>query len=1445
MIKIPQLLSQLMEAFQKANPKVIVRTPFTPHQNHLLKVLIKKYKETQSDLWLGKLAKLYLKFLSDGDDKAYMKARKLVAKTPSITPLVRNNILDKESKLVFKTPSVPGPARLCRVPFYPVRDENAWSSRFLEIDSASPSRQAFGIDELGDDPILAVGPWLSTSDTTSVGPYNMMTRKIEFGAYRLIGLEIAAHYGTRYIGAVVAGSDATGSITIDGAPTAATGTITASGPTAVSATADIVVGGTTSTSATATITIDGTASPATGSITVPSDGTAGTIDISFPGAETASTGQFGFLYSVGATTTAADDGIIGIPADGTGASVNMQFLNSGTPIVDGDTVTFPLVSSGTIITRTYTARTTPSGPLEFQASADCSVVAASFKSVLEADFIFASIPYFYVTILGSTPTVASFTVQASPFSSSTLLNGQAVTSSAPVTVVKVASFSGATNAGFDATESFTVEDTLGATTTFTFQDAAPLVANGIFTSTSNFVVAGRIATAVNALANFTASQTSLGVVTMAQTIQGSSGNTDITLVPDPNPLVITSSFSTGTDVIPDGCIFTLTDTSGVDHTLTATLNAPGANEFQVLSTSSIANFETSVTNYRNAVNALADFSASAPVFAGAVVRTGAFTVTQGTAGRNGDTAIGSTGISVGTNVTITDFTGGASKVSVDTTFTLTDTEGTSATFVGKDTVTSPSTQFLVGSDETATLTSIQSALVANAIKITLAGNTFTQTVLGSLGNTTPSTGGTDPTEITFSAATFTGGTDAGVDGDTVEVIDVDGTTATLRIISAGSTPGEDQIENTGYRDDLAQNTATQIDRYTNLDISTSVVGNVVTLTQDANGSAGNTTITEVGTSFTVANFTGGTDVFPQGQSFSITDGDSPTSSATFTATASSESATQFISNASQTETAVSLAKAIGLSTIRVNADYLGNVVTLTQQDSGTNGNNATPTKTGGTATISTFSGGTNTIGAGTITINNTIGPAANFVAGTDFTNVGTNNDVASSLATAITGSPNISATASGNTVTVSQNEVGTVGNVETLSSSVAEITAPATFSGGIDNISVAGYVDQFGNPTVATTVTVEDSFGVSQTFTAVRSGGGATDFTVSQVDPSQSMDNLRDQINAFAFDVSGISIGSTITLTQGTNGPDGNTTITTNEATELTVAGFSGGTYSVEIGSTITLTATDGTSATFTAVDGVPGADEYQVDPVVATTITNLNNAIVANGIAITGVAASPTLNLTQDVAGLGGNTSIVIGSDPSSTLSAVDFTGGTNNSVNLTSDLSPVSLSIRELTVYNGDNILVVEDSEAVSAGEFNILNRPETFQFEYEYPAGSAFVPTGQPAAPLSKFKRDASYKFIGLRDQPIVDPNTQVFVKVEGFLATLPTYQGAYPANTPAAKVPPISMSINLIVDLLEDKIFGDPIVPSPASRPAANIKLGKIDVGNNRIIVTNAQTKKPKI
>jgi hypothetical protein len=281
----------------------------------------------------------------------------------------------------------------------------------------------------------------------------------------------------------------------------------------------------------------------------------------------------------------------------------------------------------------------------------------------------------------------------------------------------------------------------------------------------------------------------------------------------------------------------------------------------------------------------------------------------------------------------------------------------------------------------------------------------------------------------------------------------------------------------------------------------------------------------------------------------------------------------------------------------------------------------------------------------------------------------------------------------------------------------------------------------------------------------------------------------------------------------------------------------------VSAGSTISLTDSAGLTVIFSPVTSGAVAPQFNiVQTTPLATMTNFANAVTAIGALTITAVAGLTVNLTQNVGGLAGNTPIV--SPVPVELLAVGFTGGTAGVIGLglANPLSPIGITIRELTVYNGDNILVVEDSESVGANDFNILDRPETFQYTYGF-GGFGITPQGQPAVTLQGFKNEHDYKFIGFRDQPIVETNSQVFVKVEAFINAILAFVGPYPVGPPLPKIPPIPFSMNLVVDMLDDSIFGDPLVPSPASRSAANIKLGKLDLGHDEIVITNAVTRDP--
>jgi hypothetical protein len=1450
-MNIGQLLGIVNSIYHKATQSERVTT-FTDADEHLLDQAIKQHKVIGTNKSLTEIVIVYLYILSQGNIEAVEKGKVAVSQSGIVPPSIRNNILHTTSKLVFKVPSVPGPARFCRVPFYPLRDEDSWTSRFLNIDTSTPSRQSFGIDEIGDDPILGVGPWLSTSDTTKAGPYTMVTRKVEFGAYRLVGLEIAAHNGARYIGAVDDGTAATGSVTITGSPAAATGTVEATGPTAVAAAGEVDVVGTGS-SATGSVQFTGSPSQATGSIRVEDDGDRANVRLRLTGSEAAATAIIDL-------SNGANSGVNTIqfsPGAGASGLISFGFAN----LSSGDSVQLQN-GDGTHgvsqVIELYRAGT------EFAIGANIDATATNLQNAINANSTFSA-----------SYNTANNRMQITQNTGGTFgnnANGSNISASG--FTPSITQFGGGTDA-FQIGSVITVRDLSGNDRNLTAVDGgATPIAGQFATSGDTTTVANRVSVALIPLIS------PGGTLTIASVTNG------IRLTFDPGylPLTFISENSTvnsptisgsltpstaGFDVMDTDTEIAISDVAGNTYTFapqpagTSVPSAPNRTAF-----TTTANSSSTATNLLNAINGSAgDFSAT--------LVSKRITVTLDDIGRQGNnialayqTISGDPFAGLGPRPasTIFDqfdtaFSGGVSPVTGGEIFRLTATDDTVYTYIANNSAAT-STTFPSNGGMDDTSTGIQDMLTAQGLFpfVVTTDNpptevvlTVSQTELGTAGNSKSVTSTTSSIQFSndFGSSysqtnTFVAnGSDAVTSGQIVTLEPTDGGVATEIVFS--TTPNSKQVQTSGLASDVASSLASIINSTT--DFSAVVNGGddqLVDITQNTAGSAGNTTIVEnpVTNQLGSTNFTGGTDTYTIGDTITIVNTDGTSTAFTASATQGTGSSTDF-QTGTQSLCATNLAERINnhSATFDVTATVSTNTVNLTQDETGSAGNTTITATTPADLTITNFTGGTDKVTPGTtVTVEDANGTSVVFTgvasgAGANqFNTSGSANDIALSLASSINGNAFfVTATASGSSVELDMDTVGTVGNGQTLTSSATgEISVTSAFSGGVDNV------------TDGTTITVIDSSGPpggEVTFTARNTVVAATDFQIDNVDPSNTITNFVGAVNTNPFDVTGIGVGTTATLTQGTNGPDGNQTIATSDSDEFTVAGFTGGTYSVLLGTTITLTDTNGTTATIEAVDGATTATTFDVQPTISDTLDNLNTAIGLAGLDMTGTNSDPTLNLLQNVDGATGNTPIGI-ADAGGTVTAVSFTGGTNASLNLVSDLSPIALSIRELTVYNGDNILIVEDSESVPVESFNVLNRPETFQYDYRF-GGVPIVPTGQPAATLSNFKNNSGYKFIGLRDQPIVDPNTQVFVKVEGFIADQPGYNGAYPADTPLPKIPPVSLSINLVVDLLEDKIFGDPAIPSPASRPGANIKLGVERRGQTRFILTNSTVKKPKL
>ena len=140
------------------------------------------------------------------------------------------------------------------------------------------------------------------------------------------------------------------------------------------------------------------------------------------------------------------------------------------------------------------------------------------------------------------------------------------------------------------------------------------------------------------------------------------------------------------------------------------------------------------------------------------------------------------------------------------------------------------------------------------------------------------------------------------------------------------------------------------------------------------------------------------------------------------------------------------------------------------------------------------------------------------------------------------------------------------------------------------------------------------------------------------------------------------------------------------------------------------------------------------------------------------------------------------------------------DNKVN--SIVKNVGIAVANLQVYNGAQLFVVPSAKFIDASTFRVI------------PGGDAYGDAANNymrTLPLTHNNRGR--QFIGLRDYPVIERNTTLTIDVQAFCDAL----------QPRAEIT-VPITISLIVDILEDRVFGDVPVPSPASRGGAVVKVG---------------------
>jgi hypothetical protein len=139
----------------------------------------------------------------------------------------------------------------------------------------------------------------------------------------------------------------------------------------------------------------------------------------------------------------------------------------------------------------------------------------------------------------------------------------------------------------------------------------------------------------------------------------------------------------------------------------------------------------------------------------------------------------------------------------------------------------------------------------------------------------------------------------------------------------------------------------------------------------------------------------------------------------------------------------------------------------------------------------------------------------------------------------------------------------------------------------------------------------------------------------------------------------------------------------------------------------------------------------------------------------------------------------------------------------------SDIAITLKNFQLYNGQQLFVVDSEFEMSAMTFDIL--PSDVARNSGLTSGPTYV-----ELPFN-YRRRMSRFFTGMRDQPLVDSNATIYIMVEAFWAR------------PQASDVSVPFTLNAVIDFLEDKVYGDPKNPSPASRAGANVKLGTRELG----------------
>jgi hypothetical protein len=154
------------------------------------------------------------------------------------------------------------------------------------------------------------------------------------------------------------------------------------------------------------------------------------------------------------------------------------------------------------------------------------------------------------------------------------------------------------------------------------------------------------------------------------------------------------------------------------------------------------------------------------------------------------------------------------------------------------------------------------------------------------------------------------------------------------------------------------------------------------------------------------------------------------------------------------------------------------------------------------------------------------------------------------------------------------------------------------------------------------------------------------------------------------------------------------------------------------------------------------------------------------------------------------------------------------------TAQVVGVGISVKSLQVYNGEQILLPVGELDVNG--FTILDVTDS------YPGISSLnLPAFMQSGPYNP--RSADRYYMGLRTNPVLESTARVDAIVRCFAYVRSSDPGINPTGMLASDRIEVPISFNLIGQMLEDKIFGNPKIPEPAARPGAQVQVGLKDLG----------------